>query len=157
MTEATSKGPGRPSDYSEELADIICERLADGESLRSICRDEGMPHASTVCRWLASDDRTAFREQYARARELQADALFDEALEIADTPVEGVTYKETEKGTYVTRGDMIEHRRLRVDTRKWMVGKLAPKKYGEKLALGSDPDNPLPLVPVINVTVGGGS
>lgn len=158
MTEAASRGPGRPSDYSEELADIICERLADGESLRSICRDEGMPHASTVCRWLASDDRAAFREQYTRARELQADALFDEALEIADTPVEGVKTKVTSDGkTETTTGDMIEHRRLRVDTRKWMVGKLAPKKYGEKLALGSDPDNPLPMVPVINVTVGGGS
>lgn len=130
----------RPSNFTQEIADLICDRLADGESLRSICRGEGMPHASTVCRWLANDDRAAFREQYVRARELQADALFEEALEIADTPLEGVKTKVSSDGkTEETRGDMIEHRRLQVETRKWMVGKLQPKKYGERLAL-TDPD-----------------
>ena len=122
----------RASDYSDEKADAICERLADGESLRSICRDDDMPDKATVLRWLGVHE--AFRDQYARAREMQADALFDEALDIADTPVEGVKTKTTSDGKLEeTRGDMIEHRRLQVETRKWMVGKLAPKKYGDKV------------------------
>ena len=130
--------------FTNEKADVICERLAEGESLRSICRDDDMPSLSTVFKWLT--EQSAFSEQYARAREAQADALFDEALEIANTPVEGETYKETEKGTYVTRGDMIEHRRLQVETRKWMVGKLAPKKYGDKLDLTHANPDGTPIV-----------
>lgn len=59
MTDEASKGPGRPSDYSEELADIICERPADGESLRSICLNDGMPNKATVFRWLAAHEEFA--------------------------------------------------------------------------------------------------
>lgn len=122
----------RPSDYTAELADDICERIAIGESLRGICGDDGMPHAGTVCRWLARHE--SFREQYARAREAQADALFDDILHIADTPVEGVKTKTKEDGSVETQtGDMIEHRRLQVDARKWMASKLQPKKYGDKI------------------------
>lgn len=132
---------GRPSDYTDALADLICERIADGESLRGICKADDMPHAGTVCRWLVRHD--AFREQYARAREIQADVLFDEILDIADTPFEGVKTKtvEDDDGTRVETqtGDMIEHRRLQVDARKWMLGRMQPKKYGDKLALtGAD-------------------
>ncbi|RYE96052.1 MAG: terminase small subunit protein, partial [Oxalobacteraceae bacterium] len=70
--------------YSEEIADKICDGLADARSLRSICCDPDMPSQSTVFRWLGDDRYLAFREQYARAREAQADALFDEMLDIAD-------------------------------------------------------------------------
>lgn len=123
---------GRPSDFTQEIADTICERIADGESLRSICNGEDMPNKATVFRWLASND--TFRDQYARARETQADALFDEILSIADTPQIGEKRKVKEDGgVEVSTGDMIEHRRLQVDARKWMAGKLRPKKYGDKL------------------------
>lgn len=136
---------GRTTIYTDAMADAICERLAEGESLRSICRDEDMPHAATVCRWLAANE--VFREQYARAREMQADALFDEALDIADTPVEGVKTKTLPSGsTETTTGDMIEHRRLQVETRKWMVGKLAPKKYGDKIDLTHANPDGTPIV-----------
>lgn len=121
---------GRPSDYTPELVDAICGRLTEGESLRAICRDDGMPHAATVCRWLAQHED--FREQYARAREAQADVLFDEILDIADTPFEGVKTKTMPDGKVeTTSGDMIDHRRLQVDARKWMLGKMQPKKYGD--------------------------
>ena len=74
------------------------------------------------------------REQYARARESQADAIFDEILAIADTPMVGEKRKVKEDGSVeIQTGDMIEHRRLQVDARKWMAGKLRPKKYGDKL------------------------
>ena len=107
---------GRPSDFTQETADTICERLADGESLRAICSDADMPSTSAVCRWLASNE--AFREQYAHARELQADALFDDCLAIAD----GTTLKAKED---------VQDRRLQIDTRKWMAGKLKGK-YSDK-------------------------
>lgn len=126
-----AKPTGRPSSFTIKVGDIICERLSEGESLRSICSTEDMPNKSTVFRWLAKHE--AFRDQYACAREAQADALFDEILHIADTPLLGVKKKVTANGVETTEGDMIEHRRLQVDARKWMAGKLRPKVYGDKL------------------------
>src|SRR5688572_25127505 len=111
---------GRPSSYTPALADLICERLANGESLRAICNDAGMPDKATVFRWLAAHEE--FRDQYARARETQADSLFDDILTIADTPVVGEKRKTLPDGKVeVSTGDMIEHRRLQVDARKWMA------------------------------------
>lgn len=119
------------STFTQEIADKICERLSDGESLRSICRDENMPGTTTVLRWLSTNDK--FRSQYAHARELQADALADQILDISNTPVIGetITIKET-GGQEIKRADMIEHRRLQIDARKWYAGKLRPKVYGTK-------------------------
>ncbi|SEG61156.1 hypothetical protein SAMN04488115_107313 [Bosea lathyri] len=124
---------GRRSTFTQETADTICERIADGQSLRSICADDDMPAKSMVFRWLVSNE--AFRDQYAIAREAQADALFDEILDIADTTEEGTKSKSGPNGIETTTGDMIEHRRLRVDARKWMASKLQPKKYGDKTQL----------------------
>ncbi len=86
MTGAKSKKAkkGRPSLYTEALVAKICRRLAEGETLRAICRDEAMPDKATVLRWLGDKTKADFRDQCAHAREMQADALFDEALEIAD-------------------------------------------------------------------------
>ncbi|MEN3973105.1 terminase small subunit protein [Sphingomicrobium sp. XHP0235] len=109
---------GRPSDYNEEIADTLCERIADGESLRSICRDDTMPSTSAVCRWLQANE--AFRERYAHARELQADALFDDCLALADG-VHPLAQKTD-----------AQFLRLQVDTRKWMAGKLKGK-YSDKV------------------------
>lgn len=128
---------GRPPIYSEELADAICERLSDGRSLRSICLDEDMPGQTTVFKWLASNEE--FAKKYARAREAQADAIFDEMLDIAD---DGTNDYMGDDEKY--NGDAVARSKLRVDTRKWMASKLAPKKYGDKQLIGSDPDNPLP-------------
>jgi hypothetical protein len=120
-----------PREYSQEVADLICEALIDGKSLRSICEPDDMPAASTVCLWLTQ--HPDFSEQYARAREAQADTLADEILFIADTPLLGV--KTETKGVEVktVEGDMIEHRRLQVESRKWIAAKLKPKKYGDQL------------------------
>jgi hypothetical protein len=93
-----------------------------------------MPAASTVCRWLAQNEE--FRKQYAHARELQADALFDESLDIADDD-NGDLVAEKEKDGTIVRGNSVavQRARLRIDTRKWMAGKLRPKVYGDKLDL----------------------
>jgi hypothetical protein len=121
---------GRPSSYSDETAALICERLIGGESLRKVCLSEDMPHASTVCRWLA--EHGPFREQYARAREAQADTLADEILDIAD---DGSNDFMGEDEKY--NGDAVQRSKLRVDARKWLAAKLQPKKYGDKIDLVS--------------------
>jgi hypothetical protein len=139
--------PGQPSSYTEEIAAVICERIAEGESLRAICRGSGMPAQSTIFKWLA--ERQEFSEQYARAREAQADVLFDEILHIADTPLEGVKTKVVGDKVETMTGDMIEHRRLQVDARKWMLGKMQPKKYGEKVtSVLEGGENPIGVVAV---------
>lgn len=125
---------GRPSEYSTAMADLICERLMDGESLRSICAAENMPSKSTVCRWLAAHDE--FRDQYARAREAQSDTLFDEILDIADDATNDWMQRAGKDGltAWVENGEAMTRSKLRVDARKWMVSKLQPKKYGERIA-----------------------
>jgi hypothetical protein len=128
---------GRPSSFSPQIAETICTRLIGGESLRTICEDDGIPEARTVHRWLASEDEqfTAFRQQYARAREAQAETLFDEILEIVDDGRNDWVERERKDGTkFVALNDeAIARSRLRMDARRWMAGKLAPKKYGEKV------------------------
>lgn len=125
---------GRPSTYTPEIAALICERLATGESLRAICRDDGMPPESTVRGWVL-DDVQGFSAHYARARDIGLDALAEETLAIADTPQEGEETEQTDDGYKVKRGDMLGHRKLQVDTRKWLLSKLAPKKYGDKTSM----------------------
>ena len=132
---------GRPSTYTVAIADAICERLADGESLRSICADEDMPCRSAVFRWLS--ERPEFADQYARAREEQAETLADEIVAISDETEVTVKHDGEEvrlalDATAVARG------RLRIDARKWVASKLKPKKYGERIQHANDPDSPMP-------------
>lgn len=123
---------GRPSTFTQETADTICTRLAEGESLRTICRDEAMPAQSTVFRWLS--ENTAFQEQYTRAREAQADAIADEILEISDDGSNDWMLKNSPGNTgWVENGEAIRRSQLRIDARKWLAGKMKPKKYGDKL------------------------
>jgi hypothetical protein len=122
---------GRPSSFTQEIADSICERLIGGESLRTICLDDDLPSATTVFRWLANDEYAAFREQYTRAREGQAERLAEEILSIADDGSSDWTVNE--KGSEVLNAEAVARSRLRVDARKWLAGKLAPKKYGDKV------------------------
>ena len=90
-----------------------------------------MPGVSTVYRWL--EEIVAFRDKYARARLDQADTLADEIVRIADETMVGETRTIKPDGTIeIKQGDMLEHRRLRVDARKWIASKLKPKKYGDK-------------------------
>ena len=117
-------GVGRPTDYTPELAARICAGIADGQSLRKICREDDMPALSTVFLWIGK--YPTFSEQYAKARDTQADAMAEDILDIADMPP-----ALTAEGK-VDAGDVAD-KRLRIDTRKWIASKLKPKKYGEKL------------------------
>jgi hypothetical protein len=138
------------STFTETVGDRICERIAEGESLRTICRDEGMPAMSTVFKWLAANE--AFSEQYARAREAQADALFEDILPIADDGRNDWMEKQDAEGGnagWRENGEALRRSQLRIDARKWMASKLKPKKYGEKLDLNVD--GKLALVPQITI------
>lgn len=128
----------KPSLYSEETAALICERIATGESLRSICDDEDMPGLRTVFDWLADERYAIFRTKYARAREVQADTLFDEMLDIADDGRNDWMEKHNGDGQvtgYQENGEALRRSDLRIKTRQWMAAKLQPKKYGDKLDL----------------------
>ncbi len=121
-------------EFSQEIFDKICDRIAEGESLRSVCRDQDMPSTSGVMKWLNKDSNGDLVEQYARAMDMRADTMFDELLHIADTPVVGEKTKTDKDGNTETHAaDMIEHRRLQVDARKWVLARMKPKKYGDKL------------------------
>lgn len=122
---------GRPSDYTPEIAAAICERISLGEPLRQVCRDETMPGQTTVYRWLAAHE--SFREQYALAREAMMEHFADEILEIADDASNDWMERETERGTVtVVDHEHISRSKERIETRKWLMGKCAPKKYGDK-------------------------
>lgn len=137
---------GRPSIYTADLAATICERLAKGESLRSVCRDEGMPVEATVRGW-ALDDREGFSAQYARAREFQAHAIADELLEIADDGSNDwmALHAKGDNASlgWELNGEHVQRSRLRSDTRKWLLSKMLPKLYGDKLTHAGDPDQPV--------------
>lgn len=119
----------RPTIFSEELADAICERLASGESLVRICGGDDMPGTTTVFRWLQTIP--AFRDRYAMAREAQAERMADEILDIADDGRNDV-WKD-DAGNVKVDTDVIARSRLRVDSRKWLMSKMLPKKYGDKV------------------------
>lgn len=110
----------RPSKYTPELGDDICRRLAQGESARQICRDEAMPAMSTLMKWLNDSDKITFSEQYARARDCQADFYADQIVDIADELSE------------VAEPSELARAKLQIDSRKWKVARMSPRKYGDK-------------------------
>ncbi|NKC33383.1 terminase small subunit-like protein [Falsiroseomonas selenitidurans] len=113
MAKPLAKLTGRPSAYSRELVAMICRRMAEGETLTAICRAPGMPAHSTVRLW-AIEDRDGFSALYARAREAQAHAIAEGALDGA------------QRATDAALG------RLEFDARRWFAAKMLPRSYGEK-------------------------
>ncbi len=127
-----TKRRGRPTKYTPTLAESICECLSSGESLTSICSAEGMPKRTTVVKWQGQHD--TFATLYARARVAYADAIFDEAIEIADD-ASGDWTTRTKNGEVIRVVDHenIQRARLRVETRMKAAAKINPAKYGDKL------------------------
>jgi hypothetical protein len=123
--------------YPVAICTVICERICNGESLRSICAEEDMPAKSTVMRWLNDPECRPFRDQYARAREVQADCIGDEILEIADDGTNDFMERVNKDGSVTTtvNQENIGRSRLRVDSRFKLMTMLAPKKYGPKVEL----------------------
>ena len=105
---------GRPSTYSEEIADAICERMINGESLVKICKDENMPSRAAIYRWF--DARPDFEARCARAREGMADFLVDEIEELADATTEA----------------NVQSMKVKISTKQWRAMKIAPRIYGDR-------------------------
>ncbi len=116
MFGMASNSIGRPSSYNEDIAALLCERLSNGESLRTICSEDAMPAKATVFKWLAANP--SFVDQYTRARETQVELMSFDLIDLSDPK---------------DKDDMVavQRNRLQVDTRKWVMSKLAPKKYGD--------------------------
>lgn len=119
---------GRPTKFTEAFANNICERIMNGESLREICLSDNMPKRTTVHRWLSENE--VFQNQYARARDTQADTLADDIIAISDT---------------ATDKDSAAAAKVRVDARKWVAAKLKPKRYGDKLDLDQTIDGKITI------------
>jgi hypothetical protein len=130
----TKKYAKRTEDRARGAAPAFALMANEGLSLRAACERLKTPSRRTILRWVGEDSEIC--RQYARAREERAEYHFDEMLRIADTPQEGeiVTEKNSGEhpGTDIRRGDMVEHRRLQVDTRKWILARMDPKRYGDK-------------------------
>jgi len=131
------------STYTTQMANLICIRLSEGESLKEIVRAEGMPDRATVYRWLL--EQPAFCDKYARAREEQADTLADEIIAIADESPEINEVRDKHGDVIDIKIDSgyVAYQKQRIEARKWTAMKLKPKKYGDKLELAGDPNNPL--------------
>lgn len=133
------KKMGQPTIYSLKLVTDLCKRIAYGESLRQICKSDEMPAMSTVMNWMLEEEKKTFHEMYERSRALQAEVLFDETLEIADDGTNDWYDREVGEGRTIRVFDHehAQRSKLRVETRKWFISKVLPKKYGEKLDLTS--------------------
>jgi hypothetical protein len=149
--------------YDEAIADAVCDAIASSSlGLAAIIKDLDVAVSpSLIYKWIQQND--AFRERYARAKAEQARVMADEITEIADSPEVGeiVTTKpvvfegsmlkdsagEVVLQTEVKRSDMLEHRKLRIESRKWLAAKLLPKVYGDKLAhTNPNGDGPMELL-----------
>jgi transposase-like protein len=126
---------GRASEFTKEIGDQICEQLADGKSVRRIARELGIERA-TIRRW--RDNNESFRSQYARAREEGMDALGDEIVELAE----------------LADNDNYNPRRLEIDTKKWVMSKIARKTFGDKSEV--EHSGQVDLVRTVNVVRKGG-
>jgi len=133
--QKTKRSRGRPTRDNEEIAEIICARLAEGESLNRICKDDGMPAESTVRLW-ALDPEHPFSAKYAKARELGYMKMADDLIDIADDGSNDWMIREGKDGEpgWASNGEHIARSRLRVDTRKWLLSKMLPKVFGDKVS-----------------------
>ena len=137
---------GAPSKFNWTIAEKICKGIEDKKSLASICRPDDMPSTQTVTDWLSKGEKHAkdypeyatFLEDYTHARAIQADGFVEEVIEIADDcPVDAIH---------------IQLAKLKIDTRKWVAGKMRPKKYGlTNIKHSGDEEDPV-IVSGVNVT-----
>jgi hypothetical protein len=134
---------GQPTKFNKKLAATILERIARGEFLRAICREEGMPDRGTVRNWALNDQE--FFNQYARARDLGFDEKAEEAIEIAATPVKAIkltqkTDVDGKKTQEMVVTDAVDRSRLHFDAIRWGLGKWS-KRYSDKADIEEEKDD----------------
>lgn len=138
---------GRPKAITQKVRDAILTQMVEGKTISEICRAEDMPAASTVYLTLSRD--AEFSELYARAREAQVERFAEEILEIADDGSNDWMERRNDDGEVT--GEVVNHEhisrsKLRVDSRKWLMAKMAPRKYGDKVTQEHVGGNGGPLV-----------
>lgn len=137
---APRQGEGRPTIFTQELADKICEQIILGKSLKSICEATDMPNASSVFKWIGENDE--FSKKYAYACQERSEAMLEEILDISDEGIDVI-----KQGAEKKSGALAQIVRLKVDTRKWYMSKMKPKKYGDKLDVTSGGEKlPTPIL-----------
>lgn len=124
MSFKPSRKVGTPPKYDEAIGDEICERLAMGQTLSSICNLEGMPNYSTVWRWECSNEE--FRNKSHLSRKIGTHAIADDCIRIADDPMLDA-----------------QEKRVRIDTRIRLLGKWNARQYGDKIEIESTQAKPL--------------
>lgn len=140
MSVRTGKPNGRPSKFTQEIADEFCRRLTNGESARTICKSEHMPDVVTVMSWLLKPEFAQFRQQYKEAREMQAELYADEIADIARNGLR--TEVKTTKRVLVNgemvvvedsvkEHDNVQRAALIISTAQWTAARLRPKVYGD--------------------------
>ena len=135
---------GRPSKYTKQIAESICEQLSEGIPLREICRQDGMPAWRTIYDWMRQDE--ALSTAIAHARDLGYDSLAEECLDIADDANNDWMERTDKDGRslgWVVNGEHVQRSKLRIETRLKLLAKFNPKKYGESVTHKGDAENPL--------------
>lgn len=140
---------GRPTKYSPEVAADVCAWLSEGRTLTSWCNVEKNPSHATVMNWL--EKYPNFLEEYKRARQRQADAFFEQTLDIADDG-RNDTYIDERTGFAVVDHDVVHRSKLRVQARQWAAARLSGK-YLERQAVRYEDAEGRTIAPVINVTI----
>ena len=131
MSDNKKRKNGRPTIYRESIVKAICIRLSIGESLNAIVKLDGYPKKTTIFRWL--HEKKEFRDKYQHAREMQQEHYLDEIIEIADDGTNDYVTKEGKNGEYeAVDSEHIARSRLRVDTRKWVMERMAARKYAPR-------------------------
>jgi hypothetical protein len=135
----------------KEKTDIfneICDNVIENKISFNKAVEKSPINLVTFYKWITENE--IFEKLYKYAREIRSDVLFEEIIEIADTTEEGEVTKISERGIEVKKGDMTDHRRLKVDARKWVVARMQPKKYGDKIDVTSGDE---PIKQSLNITV----
>ena len=122
--------------YTPDLADKFCAAIADGKSIRAVCKLAGMPSKATVFRWIR--DIPEFAKMYEIATDERADTLIDEIVEIADS--------------CRVDADSIRKAKLRIHARVEQAQKMKPRKYGTKVQLTGDGGGPIQSASTVTVT-----
>ena len=143
MKAPTKPSRGRTSDEKEQIVALVLQGMRNGLSAFKSCQAANVPH-STFLEWVKNDADLA--DNYARAREDLIERMANEVLELSDQDVDMAHDGKKDWAA-------IQKHKLQVDTRKWLLSKLAPKKYGDKLEVSGDAANPIAIQRIERVIV----
>lgn len=138
----------RPSDYTQDMGTKICQEIALGSSIRTVCKLDGMPSVQTIFNWFKA--YPDFLEQYTRATQERSEAMAEDIMDISDDGVNDwmeIHYGNDPNNTsWKVNNEAVQRSKLRVDTRKWLMSKMVPKKYGDKIDMTTNgKDLPVPI------------